>query len=234
VVLDRTLRAADDWTIRWSWQGPRGDVTSARSRGALEQVGSGRYLAKGRAMEGALEDWIKAVAAAVVCHEGGTVLHCAGVELDGGAVLFLGPSGAGKSTACTLFDEASVFIGDRAALFPSAGRWLSAPLMRGDAPPPGARFSTRRLLPVRGLLRVRQSTGEPRIQAVSRVSRLLAVRESLMGSGGDFAAEDRRLETAERIATSIPAAIVDTVLHGRLDSLVRRWLSAAPSVGGAS
>jgi hypothetical protein len=75
-----------DWMARLEWNG---NSVSAGLWVPAEESG---------AFRGALENFLRVLAAHVLLLEGGVLLHSAAVVSSGGAHLFLGPSGAGKST----------------------------------------------------------------------------------------------------------------------------------------
>jgi hypothetical protein len=75
-----------DWMARLEWKD--GSV-SAGMWVSTEESG---------AFRGALENFLRVLAAHVLVLDGGALLHSAAVLSSGGARLFVGPSGAGKST----------------------------------------------------------------------------------------------------------------------------------------
>jgi hypothetical protein len=75
------------------------------------------------AFHGALENFLRVLAAHVLLFDGGVLLHSAAVASNGGAHLFVGPSGAGKSTIShaakasgrlVISDDLNVVTSDRA------------------------------------------------------------------------------------------------------------------------
>lgn len=75
-----------DWMARLDWSS---GAVAAAVWVATEEPG---------AFHGALENFLRVLAAHALLLEGGALLHSASVLLSGGAHLFVGPSGAGKST----------------------------------------------------------------------------------------------------------------------------------------
>jgi hypothetical protein len=79
-----------DWMARIEWQS--GTVTAGMW---VSTEDSGAF-------HGAIENFLRVLAAHVLLLEGGVLLHSAAVVSAGGAHLFVGPSGAGKSTVSHL------------------------------------------------------------------------------------------------------------------------------------
>jgi hypothetical protein len=82
---DRTHLVGMDWMARLEWN----PGMSAGLWVVTEAPG---------AFEGAIENFLRVLAAHVLLLEGGALLHSASVVTSEGAHLFVGPSGAGKST----------------------------------------------------------------------------------------------------------------------------------------
>jgi len=83
---DHTHLVGIDWMARLEWKGG--------------WVSAGMWVSteESEAFRGALENFLRVLAAHVLVLEGGVLLHSAAVVSSGGARLFVGPSGAGKST----------------------------------------------------------------------------------------------------------------------------------------
>lgn len=98
-----------DWMARIDWQA---DSVNAGLWVATEESG---------AFHGALENFLRVLAAHVLVLEGGVLLHSAAVLSSGEAHLFVGPSGAGKSTISRLAQAAgrSVVSDDLNVVTPS-------------------------------------------------------------------------------------------------------------------
>lgn len=170
----------------------------------LVAQGGGRYGAEAWVPPGSLGaaeyDLLQSLVAVVVWAEGGTVLHAAGVELDGGAYLFVGPSGAGKTTACE-HTEGRTFAIDRVALMPDPEmRWHAWSIPVGPLDGLARPGSERLAAPVRSILRVRQGT-EPGIRRLAGSDALMVVAAALYwpfaaGEGAVGASMDVAIEVA--------------------------------------
>jgi hypothetical protein len=207
--------------IRWEWAGEVARVETGRMRAELRRLGSGRYAATAMVVptENGCSALVTALTAAVVNREGGFVLHSAGVELDGRAILFIGPSGAGKTTAANHCRGARWIARDRAAVYPTPLGWYASGLAGGDAIDlPRARSA---VLPLAAVFRVRHAVERGAILTDSRLSALRNLRESVMCTVRDPVEE---ADLLERVCTFVDAARVAelaVVLGEPLSELLR-------------
>jgi hypothetical protein len=219
----------------------------------LRQVGPRRYACAARIADGsgALTSLLNMVVAAIVQAEGGVVLHAAGIELDGRAVLFLGPSGAGKSTAATLTHGATMFAHDHVAVVvkPVAGEREHAVEREGavesalawayglpGGSPARMAQTSHAVLPLAGVFRVFQPA--PHAQDTSsRITRgelfggaraLFIVREAVESADVSLEGEQARLNAAAAIAAArgVRVGALHTVLGESIAPLLRDLLEA--------
>ncbi len=168
--------------ITWEWDGDIARVSTGRVRAELRRLSDGKYAATAFVVpsEAGCSALVTALTAAVVNREGGFVLHAAGVEIDGRAVLFIGPSGAGKTTAANHCHGARWFARDRAVVYPTPLGWYAAGMAGGDdieLP-----RSVRTLMPLGAVLRVRRGSDEPLLRESGVLEALRDLRESVMGA----------------------------------------------------
>jgi hypothetical protein len=193
--------------------------------------------ARGRAAlapcAGALEALLSGVAAAILYRRGGAVLHPAAVEADGGVVAFIGPSGAGKSTAAKQSGRAA-FCVDRLALIPpqeAALGWSACALPGGSVDPQDPYVNQLEdrplILPLRGVLRVRQEPGGAAIEPVRGVKALGLLRAAVFQGPRLPEQEARLLESLESLLTSVPLGELRFGLGDPLQREIERWLAAA-------
>jgi hypothetical protein len=71
----------------------------------------------------AIEHLLKRLCAYLALRDGGLLLHCAGLVVEGKAYLFTGQSGAGKSTVVALSSRALVLNDDMVVLRPIGENW---------------------------------------------------------------------------------------------------------------
>lgn len=219
-AADNAIRGAID-------PGTGRGVVHARSLHAeIAAVGARHYAVDariGREPE-ALVGLLRALTAAIVQREGGLMLHCAAIELDGEALLLVGPSGAGKSTAARLADGARCFAYDHVALVPSAGRWLAWGLPGGT--PAGAPLARGIVYPVAAVLRVRKSepSHAPRAQRLRGVQALFAVRESVECAEASAGAEDAYLHAVTKLSAQIAVGTLHSVLDRPHGAVLRAFL----------
>lgn len=208
--------------IRWEWAGEVARVETGRMRAELRRLGPGRYAATAMVVPSAngCSALVTALTAAVVNREGGFVLHSAGVELDGRAVLFIGPSGAGKTTAANHCRGARSIAHDRAAVYPTPLGWYAAGMPGGERGDLAAAPKT--VFPLAGVLRPRRA-GCTRVTAVSPVSALRDLRESAMAVHSGPGDEAARLEALLELANDIRTGEVSLVLGDSLRDHLRRW-----------
>lgn len=70
-----------------------------------------------------LEQFLKVMYAHLAFHDGGLLLHCAGVLVDAAAYLFTGEGGSGKSTVVSLLPHAIALNDDLVVLRPRGSGW---------------------------------------------------------------------------------------------------------------
>ncbi len=191
--------------ILWSWNDDVAHVETGRVRAELRRLSAGRYAATAMVApsEAGCSSLVTALSAAVVNREGGFVLHSAGVELDGRAMLFIGPSGAGKTTAANHCDGARWVARDRSAVYPTRLGWYVAGMAGGDPIDLPRAAST--LAPLGGVFRVRHATERAEVLAGSALRSLTNLRESVMFVSAD---PNRELELLERITRFVETARV--------------------------
>jgi hypothetical protein len=200
----------------------------------LSEVGPRRYAAAVQITRSpeALVGMLRGIAAAVVHREGGLMLHAAGVELEGRAVLFLGPSGAGKSTAARLSHGARCFAYDHVAVVPGSQGFIAWGLPGGT--PARAPLASSVAYPLGALLRVRKSgdAHHPSVHRLCGAQALFALRESVEWADLTPGGEDVYLHAVTQLSTQIPVGAIETVLdrpHGSLlRALLREHFEAGP------
>jgi len=168
-----------------------------------------------------------ALAGALVDRVGGLVLHASGIELAGGAVLFVGPSGAGKTTAANHCAGAQAFARDRAAVYPTAAGWFTAPMAGGDEielPDSG-----RRVLPLHAILRVERAGAVGRIDGCDPVGAVRVLRESAQLGARDRDEEGALLDRLLAIATQTQVGIVHTRLGEPLVPTLLPFVRRSPA-----
>ncbi|MCC6876500.1 MAG: hypothetical protein IT378_19510 [Sandaracinaceae bacterium] len=208
--------------VRWAWDGDLASVSTSRVRGEVRRLRPGHYAASMLVAPGAAgsSSALTALAALIVQREGGLVLHAAGVELEGRAVLFIGPSGAGKTTASHLCPGARWLCRDRAAVYPTSRGWWVAPMCGGDAI--DLPRSSAASLPVGAILRVRRD-GTTAISRTERWAALRDLRESIQS--GDAGGGQLELDAALRLIDEAPLGRASTVLGEPLTPALRAWLA---------
>lgn len=212
--------------IHWEWEGDIARVETGRVRAELRQLGPGRYAASALVApdEAGCSSLVTALAAAVVNREGGFVLHSAGVEIDGRAVLFIGPSGAGKTTSANHCQGASWIARDRAIVYPTPFGWYAAGMAGGDDGIELPRAASA-VLPLGAVLRVRHASSRSGIDPGSPITALRNLRESVMSVGAGSAEEQALLERLITFATTARTGEVSVVLGKPLRELLGRWIS---------
>ena len=211
----------------------RGDAnhTSLVSSGLdlqLAPLGAGRYAASARvaATPDAGVKLLRAATTTVLRLEGGLALHAAAVEIAGRAVAFLGPSGAGKSTAVRLSAPLRCVAEDHVALVPTPGGWFLWAMPGGT--PSGAAASSRIVMPLAGLARIRQGRGRVTLTPLSGSDALFAIREAVESDDCSVEAEVARLGAVDRLAREVEVAAIHTVPGEVLGPTLSRWLDATP------
>jgi len=169
------------------------------------------------------------VTAAVLAREGALLLHAAGVEFHGRALLFIGPSGAGKSTASALTDGAKAFTRDRAVLVPERGGGWTAWAWQGGHEIPDLPASPHVRLPLAGILRVRQGCDRAALRRHAPAAALASVRESAYSFGESSEEEEARLDAIARLVQSAPIGELHTVRDRPHGDLVAQWLGGQGS-----
>lgn len=211
--------------ISWEWWGRSARVRASGVRVDMCALEPGRYAATARVAPGTAgcSSLCTALAAAVLRHAGGLVLHSAAVELDGQAVLFVGPSGAGKTTASSLTRTARWVAADRAAVYPTPWGWYAAPMAAGsDAP--ALRRAEPRPRPLGAILRVRQG-GPPRIERVTSAEALGLLRSATLAPPSGADSEQRLFEDAVAVSNAVFVGVVSTALGEDLTAVVRTALN---------
>jgi hypothetical protein len=198
-------------------------------RAELEPVGPGHYAVTARVApkDDGMLALLRAVSAAVVQREGGLVLHAAGAEIDGRALLFVGPSGAGKSTALRQTERARCFAYDHVALLPGANGWLAWGLPGGTtARAPEAREIA---FPLAAIARVRKASGiEPKLTALHATEALFAVRESVECADDSPGNEEVYLRTVMELCSKTEIYAIATVLGRPNDAVLQAALATGP------
>lgn len=216
-----------DPCVSFAWRDGETTVVTKGVRARVRAVGDGRFaatalLADGEEATGAL---VHAVGIAVLAARGGVALHAAGVELSGGAVLFVGPSGAGKTTASLNFPGARVFGLDRVAAYPAgAGRFRASLLPVPSAGRLADHRTDRVSLPLRAVLRVRRASGAPTVRRLDARDALLVARESSLVGDRSRRGESDHLDRLLALAAAVPVGEIHTLRDAPLTGLVSAWL----------
>lgn len=212
----------EDREVRWQWSGDVARVETCRVRAELRYLGPSRYAATALVLpnEPGCSALVTALSAAVIEREGGFVLHAAGVEIDGHAVLFVGPSGAGKTTASNHCGGARWIARDRAAVYPTRLGWYAAGMAGGDdidlpkAPAPVA--------PLGGILRIRR--GEGRLVDPGLAANLRNLRESVTAAASTADDEAARLSRLVELAATARVGELSFELGRPLSGALTAWL----------
>ena len=171
--IDHRREGAQAWF--WSYQfAAHLDTDAGTGRLATCAAGGRDFLV-------AVENFLRVAFPYLALQQGGAMLHCSGVAVDGWALCFFGHSNAGKSTLTTLDPPGLVLDDDLLLLMPEAGgdriRVEPLPFRRPlwpNAPAAG--------VPLGGLFRLHQApaarlVSEPRAQQVTHlISCFLNVR----------------------------------------------------------
>lgn len=211
--------------IKWSWDDDVARVETGRVRAELRRLGPRRYAASSLAVpdEAGCASLATALTAAIVNREGGLVLHAAGIELDGRAVLFIGPSGAGKTTAANHSAGARWMARDRAAIYPTPLGWYAAGMAGGDTI--DLPRAPARVLPLAGIYRVVQARDRVETKALSAPDAIRYLRESVQSVAASRREERARLEAIASVSKSLPVALLHTRLGTPLADVLRGDLS---------
>jgi hypothetical protein len=228
VDAGRAWPSMPPFDIRFATDGASGktQVRAATFEVELTKLGPRRYAAAVQVAPGvdALIGVLRGVAAAIVHLEGGVLVHAAGLELDGEAILLVGPSGAGKSTAVRLTAEGRCFAFDHVALVRVGARWFAWALPGGTAP--GAHEAESGVYAVAGVLRVRKLTAAtaPRAAGLAGAQALFVLRESVECADQSAGAEDVYLHAVMELSSQVPVGAIETVLGCDNASALRGWL----------
>ncbi|MFI5309009.1 MAG: hypothetical protein ACHQ53_16765 [Polyangiales bacterium] len=195
-------------------------------RGELEPISAGHYAVTARVAPGAdgMLALLRAVSAAIVQREGGLVLHAAGAEIDGRALLFVGPSGAGKSTALRQTERARCFAYDHVAVLPGSDGWLAWGLPGGTTA--RAPESSEIAFPLAAVARVRRAeTTEPQLALLSGAEALFALRESVECADDSPGSEEVYLRAVTELCSEVAVFSIATVLGRSNDRVIDAALS---------
>jgi len=195
-------------------------------RAELEPVGPGHYAVTARVApkDDGMLALLRAVSAAVVQREGGLVLHAAGAEIEGRALLFVGPSGAGKSTALRQTERARCFAYDHVALLPGANGWMAWGLPGGTTA--RAPEASEIAFPLAAIARVRKASGiEPKLTALRASEALFAVRESVECADDSPGSEEAYLRAVTELCSNTQVHAIDTVLGRSNDGVLHTALA---------
>ena len=210
------------------------ELRAPRVQATLCRIGPQRYACSARIASAprALTSLLQSIVAVVAHASGGAVLHAAGVELSGRAVIYVGPSGAGKSTAAALTEGARMFACDRVALIPQPdGRVLAygMPGGKGAAMP----YTDRVVWPLAGVYRILRHGASaplphvPRARLADDIEGVFVVRGAIETADISAAAEESRLSAASSIAKAVKVGTLHTVLGMPHAALVREQLGLA-------
>lgn len=204
--------------ITWEWDGDIARVSTGRVRAELRRLSDGKYAATAFVVpsEAGCSALVTALTAAVVSREGGFVLHAAGVEIDGRAVLFIGPSGAGKTTAANHCHGARWFARDRAVVYPTPLGWYAAGMAGGSDG--GDAWAVGTVFPLGGVFRVVQGT-DVRTSSLPPARAVATVRESMQLVVGR--------STDERACLDAAVALIESAVLERLETTLGRDLTPA-------
>lgn len=209
--------------IEWSWDGDVAQISTGRLRAELRWLGGAHYAARAQVAPdtSGCTSLCTAIAAAVVNHRGGLVLHAAGVELDGRAVLFVGPSGAGKTTAANHCAGTRWMARDRAAIYPTPLGWYAAGMAGGD--PIELPRADARVAPLAGIFRVRHAT-ELMIGSASGAKAIAILRESVQAPPATLEAEllGRIASAADEGWVGVASTVLGRDLSDELRNALRR------------
>lgn len=208
--------------ITWEWDGDIARVSTGRVRAELRRLSDGKYAATAFVVpsEAGCSALVTALTAAVVNREGGFVLHAAGVEIDGRAVLFIGPSGAGKTTAANHCHGARWFARDRAVVYPTPLGWYAAGLAGGSDPVELTR-SPHPLMPIGQLLRVRGASPHVLVRESGVLDALRDLRESVTSAELDRADEASTLDALTQLCGQVLVGQLSFPLGARVGDHMR-------------
>ncbi len=212
--------------IKWAWDGDVAQLETGRVRAELRRLGARRYAASALAVpdDAGCASLATALTAAIVKREGGLVLHAAGIELDGRAVLFIGPSGAGKTTAANHSPGARWMARDRAVVYPTPHGWYAAGMAGGDVIE--LPRSPERVLPLAGIYRIARG-GDVAARALSAADAMRFLRESVQSIAASPEEERARLDAMASLTSACPVALLHTQLGAPLVDVLRADLSGA-------
>jgi hypothetical protein len=210
--------------IRWSWSDDVARISAGRVRAELRQLAPARYAATALVAphEAGCSALVTALTGAVVSREGGFVVHAAGVEIDGRAVLFVGPSGAGKTTAANHSQGARWMARDRAAVYPTPLGWYAAGMAGGD--PIDLPRAAGHVFPLGAIFRVQKARGRPAARAASAVQVIRVLRESVQAVAEEPSEEGARIERLAALGATCPTMFLETVLGAPLIPVLRSAL----------
>ena len=227
-VIAAAPELADEFSraIDWSWQGDVALVRTAAARAELRDLGGGAFVTTALVAPGdrGCSNLVTAVTGALADRVGGLVLHASGIEVDGGAVLFIGPSGAGKTTAANHCAGARWFARDRAIVYPTERGWYTTAMCGGD--PVELERSSRSALPLRAILRVRRGEDVAVFRDLGLAEALGVLRESAQSVVSDAAAEGELLDRASRVHGESRVGELRSVLGQDLTPALREWVAA--------
>lgn len=220
----RELAAEHGRGIRWRWNGDESRVATARARADLRDLGDRRFVATALVSPDAngCSSLCTALAGAITFRVGGLVLHASGIELDGGAVLFIGPSGAGKTTAANHCPGATWFARDRAAIRPTDAGWVASALCGGD--PIHLPRAEARTLPLRAVLRVQRGAEAHRLARLTASEALVFVRESVQANEAGPDEEAGLIDRGLQLQHDVLIGALHSVLGSDLTPALRRFL----------
>lgn len=198
--------------VVYAWSDRVATVRTNGLRVDVRELGPGSFAASALVGEqlGDCGSLCTALAGALVDRVGGLVLHASGIELAGGAVLFVGPSGAGKTTAANHCEGARAFAKDRAAVYPTEAGWFAAPMAGGDEIDlPDAE---QRVLPLHAILRVERERDAVVVEECDPVRAVRVLRESAQLGGRDPVAEGALLDRLLTVAAQARVGVIHTRL----------------------
>ncbi len=196
-------------------------LRAPRVLASLREVGPSRYACSARIAQhpSALSSLLRSISAVILQAHGGVIVHAAGIELDGRAILYTGPSGAGKSTAAALTEGATMFAHDHVALVARDATVMAYGLPGGAS----ARMTQTCdvVLPLAGVFRIRRGEAVARGERLQGARALFALRESVESADVSMHDEQARLQAVSAIAASANVGTLFTVLGKPLASIVR-------------
>ena len=200
-----------------AWDGDVAMVRTSRARAEIRDLGTS-FVATARVAPDAngCSNLCTAVLALIAERRGGVILHATGVDLDGEGVLFIGPSGAGKTTAANHCASGRWFARDRAIVFPVGPAWFSSALPGGGDC--ALARSSRSVLRLRAIYRVRQAVGAPRVEEVALGDRLAVLRECQQATMATVPGERARIDALLHLASTLEVASIRTVLGAPLEA----------------